>query len=292
MATSTLYTPAKPVNQAAAVSALKVATAAVDAAQEATAKLLAMRKKELERLRAETDHVRSRIETLDRQTRSLHDQKVQALQRTSMATSALRNCPRRLPRSMSFAVALVVAGVTAWVSPAVAKPPATDAVYVCEVEGKLPIYLNLSTHRFRFAGQTGPLHEGLQLNFTTRAGYTVYLKLGNLDRLHDNRPTYVEGTATVSKDGDASAPESAFCTLSGAARAKKQVVAKSEGSVQALKDKWFNANLSCRGSYPGKQQDRACALRDRLDKQLEARGQCFAVEKTETSTESVWRKCP
>jgi hypothetical protein len=113
MAKSTFYATPAPVNQSATVSALKVATAAVDAAQEATAKLLAMRKKELERLRAETDQVRSRIETLDRQTRSLHDAKGRDLQRTSAVTSALRNCPRRLPRSMSFVLALVVAGVSA-----------------------------------------------------------------------------------------------------------------------------------------------------------------------------------
>jgi hypothetical protein len=288
MAKSTFYATPAPVNQSATVSALKVATAAVDAAQEATAKLLAMRKKELERLRAETDQVRSRIETLDRQTRSLHDAKG----RTSYAPGGLRREGRWLVRTLAVLASFAAVGMASGIGPAAAKPPATDAVYVCEVEGKPPIYVNVTRHRFQFAGQTGPLHEGLQLNFTTRAGYTVYLRLGNLDRLHDNRPTYVEGTATVSKDGDASAPERAFCTLSGPARANMQVPAKSAGEVEALKDKWFNANLSCRGSYPGKQQDRACALRDRLDKQLEARGQCFAVEKTETMTNSVWRRCP
>src|SRR3954447_23835393 len=97
MAIGFLNSTTTPVNQAAAVSALKVATAAVDAAQEATAQLLAMRKKELERLRAESDQVRSRIENLERQTRSLHSAKGRACH----APGGLRRQGRWLVRTLA-----------------------------------------------------------------------------------------------------------------------------------------------------------------------------------------------
>src|SRR3954468_20426343 len=115
MATSTFPTTAKPVNVAVTLAALKAAETAVTSSQDATAKLLALRK-ELEALRAERDQARFRVEDLEAQTSRLH----RDLQRTSAATSALRNCPRRLPRSLVFMAALGVAGVTAWVSPAAA----------------------------------------------------------------------------------------------------------------------------------------------------------------------------
>jgi hypothetical protein len=187
-----------------------------------------------------------------------------------------------------FAIAL--AGMAAWSSPAAAKAPATDAVYTCEVDGKLPIYLNLSNHRFRLSDQSGPLNEGLFVHFETSRGYRMSFSF-DPDHLRDKRPRYVNGTVTITGNGEAPAREHVFCALSGPASVGRKAPAGSERSIEALKEREFNANLSCRGGS-GAASDRACALRDRLDRELEARGLCHAVEKTETSTESVWKRCP
>src|SRR4051795_13548180 len=61
MANLFLTTPAKPVNAAVALAALKAADTAVTSSQDVTAKLIALRK-ELEALRAERDQARFRVE--------------------------------------------------------------------------------------------------------------------------------------------------------------------------------------------------------------------------------------
>jgi hypothetical protein len=195
MATITQTALTRPVNSAVALAALKAANTAQDAAQNTTLRLLALRK-ELDALRAERDAARFRVEDLEAQTSRLH----QALQRTSMATSALRNCPRRLPRSMSFAVALVVAGVTAWVSPARATTPDLELAYACTMGDRPTMHLDLIQGRYRFANRVGALRKGMGgLNFTTPAGFTVFLDFGDLDRIYTRMPATISGSGQVAK---------------------------------------------------------------------------------------------
>jgi hypothetical protein len=113
MANGTQTTLTNPVNGAFALSAIKAANTSQAAAQDVTAKLIALRK-ELETLRAERDAARFRVEDLEAQTSRLH----RDLQRNSMATSVLRTCPRRLPRSLAFVAALVLIGMASWAAPA------------------------------------------------------------------------------------------------------------------------------------------------------------------------------
>jgi hypothetical protein len=283
MAIGLLNSTAKPVNQGVAVSALKVATAAVDAAQDSTAKLLAMRK-EFERLRAEHDRARDRADDLEREAKALRV----ALSRTNQAPGNLRRRGRWLVKSL----ALLVTAFVATGSGAARAAPATDAIYVCTVGDKPPMYLNLTRHRFRFADQAGVLNEGLFFNFTTTRGYTVVLDIGDPDRLHFNRPRVVSGTATVSKDGRQGTPQTATCSQSGPAMAKRKIPAKSAGEVEALRRQYDDADGWCRGGS-GAASDRGCARRDRVSKQLEARGQCYAREINETGGHNeVWRACP
>jgi hypothetical protein len=188
--------------------------------------------------------------------------------------------------------ALVIAGMASWTAPVAAKEPATDATYVCELDGKPTVYLNITRHRFRFADQAGPLHEGQNFSFTTGRGYTMTIALGDPGRLRINRPEVVDAIVTVSGNGEAPERQDATCGLSGAAMAKQKVPAKSASEVEALKSKWADANGWCRGGS-GAASDRGCALRDRLDKQLEARGQCYSYEIGKGGGhDSVWRKCP
>jgi hypothetical protein len=188
--------------------------------------------------------------------------------------------------------ALVIAGMASWTAPVAAKAPATDLTYSCSIDGKPTVYLNITRHRFRFADQSGPLNEGLKLNFTTARGFTMYLNLGDVDQLRDTRPTYVEGSVTVSKDAGPSAPERVFCAMSGAARAGRQTPARSTGEIEALRRQYDDADGWCRGGS-GAASDSGCARRERVSKQLEARGQCYSRETNETGGhDEVWRRCP
>jgi hypothetical protein len=198
MATSTLSTAAKPVNAALTLAALKAANTAQDASQDTTVKLLALRK-ELEALRDERDKARFRVEDLEAQTSRLH----QALQRTSAATSALRNCPRRLPRSMSFILALAAVALTGmafWTTPAAATGPDNELAYACTMGDRPTMHLDLIQGRYRFANRVGALRQGMGgLNFTTPAGYTVFLDFGDLDRIYTRMPATISGSGQVAK---------------------------------------------------------------------------------------------
>ena len=100
--------------------------------------------------------------------------------------------PYVLAAGLALAFAVAAAGAHA--------APRGDAVYVCHMAGKPPMRLNLTRHRFQFAGQAGELNEGLVFNFATRAGYRGTLDLGDPDRLHFARPPRVSGMATVANE--------------------------------------------------------------------------------------------
>jgi hypothetical protein len=198
MATITQTALTRPVNSAVALAALKAANTAQDASQDTTVKLIALRK-ELDALRAERDAARFRVEDLEAQTSRLH----QALQRTSAATSALRNCPRRLPRSMSFMAALAsfaLAGMAFWTTPAAATGPDDELAYACTMGDRPTMHLDLIQGRYRFANRVGALRQGMGgLNFTTPAGFTVFLDFGDLDRVYTRMPATISGSGQVAK---------------------------------------------------------------------------------------------
>lgn len=74
--------------------------------------------------------------------------------------------------------------------------------------------------------------------------------------------------------------------LTAAAHAAERV------PIAVLKDRWAEANGKCRGSTDRAEAAAGCARRDALDKQLEARGLCFAYVRSRSGgLDSIWRPC-
>lgn len=192
MAQTTGHLLTTSVNSGTAIVALSAATRAVDAAQDATAKLLAMRK-EFERLRAEHDRARDRADDLEREAKALRA----ALSRTNPAPGNLRRRGRWLVKSLAL---LVTAFVAAGSGTARATTPDLELAYACTMGERPTIHLDLVKGRFWFANRVGPLRKGMGLlNFTTPAGYTVFLDFGDLDRVYARMPATISGSGQVAK---------------------------------------------------------------------------------------------
>src|SRR3954451_17832611 len=119
-----------PVNSGTAIAALNAANRAVHASLDATTRMLAMRR-DLETLRAERDQARFRINDLERETRELHE----SLSRATGSVGGLRGRGRWLVKSLAVLASFTAAFVATGSGTPAPKAPATDAIYVCEVEG-------------------------------------------------------------------------------------------------------------------------------------------------------------